>query len=256
MQKSQKVSLKQLRNKKYAVILCYPKYDLEETRRRIRELKTLGVKSLEFTGEKTVFNVPVLGKGFVGIVVLARVDGGLAAVKIRRIDADRSGMQHEAEMLMLANKVGVGPRLIGVSINFLLMEFVEGDLLPRWLESLKGRGTSRRIRSILREVLEQCWLLDETGLDHGELSHASKHIIVKANDKPCIIDFETASITRRKSNVTSICQYLFIGSQFAKSLKTKMPGINRDALIHALKSHKNNPTRRNFEELLRTCRLT
>jgi putative serine/threonine protein kinase len=256
MQKSQKVSLRQLRSKKYAVILCYPKYDLEETRRRIIELKALGVKALEFSGEKTVFNVPVLGKGFVGIVVLARVDSGLVAVKIRRIDADRSGMQHEAEMLRLANKVGVGPCLIGFSVNFLLMEFVEGYLLPKWLENLRGRGTTRRIRSVLRDVLEQCWLLDEAGLDHGELSHASKHIIVKANDKPCIIDFETASITRRKSNVTSICQYLFIGSQFAKSLKKKMPRINRQALIHALKSHKNNPNRRNFEQLLRTCRLT
>jgi putative serine/threonine protein kinase len=256
MQKSQKVSLKQLQNKKYAVILCYPKYDLEETRRRIRELKILGVKSLEFSGEKTVFNVPVLGKGFVGIVVLARVDSGLVAVKIRRVDADRSGMQHEAEMLRLANKVEVGPRLIGVSINFLLMEFVEGDLLPQWLESLKGRRTSRRIRSVLREILEQCWLLDEAGLDHGELSHASKHIIVKANDKPCIIDFETASITRRKSNVTSICQYLFIGSQFAKSLTTRLRRIDQHALIVALVRYKNNPVRKNFDEVVKICKLT
>ena len=73
MRKSQTVSLKQLQDKNYAVILCYPRYDLEETTRRIRELKHLGVEALEFSGEKTVFNVPVLGKGFVGIVVSARI---------------------------------------------------------------------------------------------------------------------------------------------------------------------------------------
>ena len=256
MQKSQKVSLRQLRDKKYAVILCYPKYDLEEMRKRIRELMALGVKALEFSGEKTVFNVPVLGKGFVGIVVLARVGSGLVALKIRRVDADRSGMQHEAEMLRLANKVGVGPCLVDVSVNFLLMEFVKGDLLPQWLENLKGRGTARRIRSVLRDVLEQCWLLDEAGLDHGELSHASKHVIVKANDKPCIIDFETASVTRRKLNVTSICQYLFIGSQFAKSLTTRLRRVDQHALIVALKRYKSNRVRKNFDEVLRICRLT
>jgi putative serine/threonine protein kinase len=256
MQKSQTVSLKQLRNKKYAVILGYPKYDLEETRRRINELKTLGVKAIEFSGEKTVFNMPVLGKGFVGIVVLARVDSGQVAMKIRRIDADRSGMQHEAEMLRLANKVGVGPCLIGVSVNFLLMEFVEGDFLPKWLENHRGKGTIKQIRSILHEVLEQCWLLDRAGLDHGELSHASKHIIVRANDKPCIIDFETASIIRRKSNVTSICQYLFIGNQFGKSLRTRLRRIDQHTLIVALVRYKNNPVRRNFDEILRICKLT
>lgn len=252
MQPAQTVTLRQLRDKKYAVILCYPRYDVEEADRRIDELKRLGVETLEFMGEKTVFNMPVLGKGFVGIVVVARISGAGArvALKIRRMDADRSGMQHEAEMLKLANKIGVGPCLIGASVNFLLMEFIEGLLLPKWAETLKGRRTAKRIRSVLRDVLEQCWLLDDAGLDHGELSHASKHIIIKADDKPCIIDFETASTTRRKSNVTSICQYFFIGSQLAKSLKMKIGKIDQHVLIAALTSYKNNRTRRNFEDIL------
>ena len=208
-------------------------------------------------GEKSVFNVSVLGKGFVGIVVLAHIKGvgSRVALKIRRMDADRSGMQREADMLRLANKVGVGPRLIGASINFLLMEFVEGTLLPKWLETLKGKGTAKRVRCILRDVLEQCWSLDESGLDHGELSHASKHIIIKADDKPCIIDFETASTMRRRSNVTSISQYFFIGSQLTKRLKPKIGEINQQALISALKRYKNKNARRNFGEVLEICKL-
>lgn len=256
MQSAQTVPLKQLQDKKYGVILCYPRYDLEEVAGRSVELERLGVEALEFSGEKTVSNLPVLGKGFVGIVVSAHIGDSRVALKIRRMDADRSDMQHEAEMLKLANKVEVGPCLIGSTVNFLAMEFVEGDLLPNWLENLKGRGIVKRIKSVLRDVLEQCWLLDESGLDHGELSHASKHIIVKRNDKPCIIDFETASVTRRKSNVTSICQYFFIGSQFAKCLKIKLGRIDQHALIVALTRYKNNRTQRNFDEVLKICKLT
>jgi putative serine/threonine protein kinase len=48
-------------------------------------------------------------------------------------------MQHEAEMLKKANSVGVGPKLLGVSKNFLLMQFIDGKLLPEWLETCKEK---------------------------------------------------------------------------------------------------------------------
>lgn len=41
------------------------------------------------------------------------------ALKIRRTDADRSQMYHEADMLKKANSVDVGPKLLDVSENFL-----------------------------------------------------------------------------------------------------------------------------------------
>ena len=184
--------LEQLHEEKYAKILCYPRYDSKELGGRLKELKKLGVNALEFSGEKKTFNVPVLGKGCVGIVVAAYTDRGKAALKIRRIDADRAGMQHEAEMLRRANALKVGPNLLAVSENFLLMEFIEGVLLPDWLSLLSGKGAKQRIRLVLLDVLEQCWRLDEGGLDHGELSRAPKHVLIDANDKPCIVDFETA----------------------------------------------------------------
>jgi len=249
------VSLERLRDKRYAIILCYPRYGSKETTKRIQELKRLGVKALEFIGEKTAFNVPVLGKGCVGIVVKALLDKKRVALKIRRVDADRLGMQREAEMLQTANKVGVGPRLIGISENFLLMEFLEGTLLPKWIQTLKGKGTRNRIRQVLRHILEQCRKLDQTGLDHGELSHAPKHIIIDATDKANIVDFETASIMRRTSNVTSICQYLFLGSQLAKKLLKKIGEIDKEALLTALRNYKHESTNQNFLKILQACKL-
>jgi len=255
LQPAEIVSLEQLRDERYANVLCYPRYNRKEAIKRVKELKSLGVKSLEFIGEKTAFNVPVLGKGCVGIVVVALMDDMRVALKIRRVDADRIGMQHEAEMLKTANKVEVGPSLIGISENFLLMEFIEGALLPKWIEKLKGKGTRNRIRQVLRDVLEQCWLLDETGLDHGELSRAPKHIIIGRDNKAYIVDFETASVQRRVSNVTSICQYLFIGSQTAKTIQRKLGKINQETLKTTLKNYKQNRTRENFHKILHVCGL-
>lgn len=256
MQFAEFVPLTRLQEEKYYSVLCYPSGNSQEAAKRISELKHLGVKALEFVGEKTVFNVPVLGKGCVGIVVAARVDDEKVALKIRRMDADRVSMQREAEMLQTANRIDVGPRLIGSSENFLLMEFVEGSLLPQWVEKLKGRRTRYRIRQILRDVLEQCWRLDEAGLDHGELSRAPKHIIVDEDAHAHLVDFETASVQRRVSNVTSMCQFLFIGSQTAKIILRKLGRIDQEALRVTLKNYKQNRTREYFDKILDLCRLS
>jgi len=256
LQTFETVSLERLRDEKYANVLCYPRFSPKETNKRIKELKHLGVQAIEFLGEKRAFNVPVLGKGCVGIVVIAHTKTGRVALKIRRVDADRKGMEHEAAMLTKANSIGIGPRFISTSEDFLLMAYIEGALLPKWVVSLKGRSSKKRIHRVLRDVLEQCWKLDKAGLDHGELSRAPKHIIIDAEDKAHIVDFETASIMRRASNVTSICQYLFLGSQLARILRRRLGEINNDALLSSLRDYKLKRTDQNFNRILQTCKLT
>jgi len=244
------VSLKVLSERKHCKVLCYPRCEQEEVDRRLKELERLGVQALEFTGEKSVFDVPVLGKGCVGIVVVAYTNSGRAALKIRRVDADRKGMFHEGEMLTRANNIDVGPKLIEISENFLLMELVEGTHFPEWIESLGGREGQSRVRLVLKDVLEQCYRLDEAGLDHGELSNAPKHILVDADDHPFLVDFETASINRRVSNVTSVCQYLFLGSQIVEKVEEKLGKVDEKQLINALRTYKRERTRENFEKLV------
>lgn len=255
MQSIEITPLERLSEEKYGRVLCYPEHDLERVQRRVKELKELGVRAIEFTGEKRAFDVPVLGKGYVGVVVAAHASKGKVALKIRRVDADRTTMKQEARMLQRANAVGVGPRLLNATDNFLIMEFVGGRLLPRWIEKLEGRGTRYKIRNVLRDILEQCWRLDEAGLDHGQLSRAPKHIIIDEKDTPYLVDFETASGNRRVSNVTSIAQYLFIGSEVARKMKRKAGKIDRTQLVDALKNYKEKRTRENFERILGICRL-
>lgn len=235
----------------YASVLCYPKVSEVELQDRLKELSEHGVAAVEFAGEASAFNVPVLGKGFVGIIVTAHLNGQKAALKIRRVDADRLGLQHEAQMLAKANALQVGPKLIGVSKNFLLMQLVDGCLLPRWLGLHKEKA---QVRGVLSEVLEQCWRLDSAGLDHGELSKAPKHIIVDKQLKPWIVDFETASLNRRTSNVTSICQFLFISNgAVARAVAEVLGERKREEIIWALRFYKKDKTRENFNRAVNAC---
>jgi putative serine/threonine protein kinase len=238
-------------NAPFAALLSYPKPEKTELRKRLKELQKLGIETLEFGGKKRVSNVNVLGKGCVGIVLMAHVGKKKTALKVRRMDADRPKMLHEAEMLKKANSVNVGPKLLGYTSNLLLMEFVEGSLLPEWL--LK-RVTRARVKKVLRDIMEQCWLLDNIGLDHGELSHAPKHIIIDKADRPFIVDFETASVNRNPANVTSICNFLFISGLPKKAAK-KIGNGDREAIIKELRCYKKHKNRGSFDAVLKACSL-
>ncbi|MEM2995626.1 MAG: serine/threonine protein kinase [Candidatus Bathyarchaeia archaeon] len=245
-----KILIEELEKTAYAQVICYPKPTKKELKKRLRELLRLGVKAIEFTGEKTAFNMPVLGKGCVGIVVIAYINGEKKALKIRRVDADRTEMEREAKMLKKANSVNVGPKLLAFSQNFLLTQFIDGELLPKWLEKHKEKTMIKRV---LRDILEQCYRLDKAGLDHGELSHAPKHIIVNSKNVPFIVDFETASLTRRPSNVTAVCQFLFISGAVAEKISEKLGEKDKKTIIEALRRYKIDKTRENFENVLRAC---
>lgn len=240
-----------LKMEPYSSALCYPRASEAELESRLEELREHAITAVEFAGEANAFNVPVLGKGFVGIVVAAHLGKERVALKIRRVDAARAGLQREAQMLAKANSVQVGPRLIGVSTNFLLMQLVDGCLLPDWLDMHKEKG---HVRGVLNEVLEQCWRLDSIRLDHGELSKAPKHIIIDKNHKPFIVDFETARVNKKPANVTSACQFLFIRrGAVAKATAEVLGEINLAKAINALRLYKKDRTRENFNRVVQVC---
>lgn len=244
-----KAPLEKLRQEPYTKILCYPRPSKKEISGRLEQLRKLGIDAVEFVDGKKLFDVSVLGKGYVGIVIVAYKNQEKLALKIRRVDADRSEMTREAKLLQIANSVDVGPKLIGQTKDFLLMQFIDGKLLPEWLES---KASSQRIGRLLRQTLEQCWRLDMAGLDHGELSYAPKHIIVDAKDRVFIVDFETASIARTPSNVTSMCQFLFISGLGGK-VAEKLGKRDFTDIIQALRLYKKVKTRENFQRVLEVC---
>ena len=250
MSNVEKVTLQSLDAKRFGHFLCYPKYTPEELRNRVEELRRLGVTAIAFEGQRHIGDLRVLGKGHVGIVVKAFQNHESIALKIRRIDADRRSMQHEMRMLQIANKANAGPRFLDASKNFLLMEYVKGELLPEWLESHCVKDHREEVRHVLRLTLEQAWRLDEAGLDHGELSNAPRHIIVRANSEPCLVDFETASTSRRVSNVTSLGQYLLLAGATADLVRGVHSDIDEHRLVRALRNYKRERNRENFLSVL------
>jgi putative serine/threonine protein kinase len=220
----------------YGHVLCYPRCPQEELEHRLKELETLEVKAIEFTGDRTVFGVPVLGKGCVGIVVIGHIGNGKAALKIRRADSGRESLFHEEEMLKVANQQGVGPKLVKVTQNFLLMELIQGTKFPEWIQTLGDADAKQRLRYVIEQVLEQCYKLDQAGLDHGEISKAPKHILVNAQDIPVLIDFETSSLNRR----------------VAPKVNSILGQVNETELINVLRVYKQEHSRPNFENILKT----
>ena len=242
-----------LQEEPYASVLCFPNLRDAELRSRLEELKNHGVTAVEFSGKASAYGVPipVLGKGFVGIVVIAHLNGQRVALKILRVDADRPDLLHEAEMLSKANTVNVGPKFIAVSKNFLLMQLIDGDLLPTWLKANKEKAL---VQKVLGDALEQCWKLDEIGLDHGELSKAPKHVIIDREQKSWLVDFETASDTRKPANTTALCSFLFTSiGEVARNVAKVLGERNKEEIVKVLQSYKKGMSRTSFEQVLRTC---
>jgi putative serine/threonine protein kinase len=150
--------------------------------------------------------------------------------------------------------VSVGPKLYDSSKNFVIMEYLEGEKIGNWINSLNGLGRAKKLKAVIKAVLEDCFRLDQVGFDHGELSSISKHVIV-GDTKSTLIDFESSSTKRRVSNVTSITQGIFIGSGIAKKVQRIYRVPSKEKIIQVLRIYKQEQSRESFENLLKILKL-
>ena len=231
----------------YKKILSFPKVKESEIEKRLKELKKNGITHVSFTGPLQIEKCCILGKGYVGMVVLAKKSGNIIALKIRRTDSPRKNMTNEAKLLKTANKVDVGPKFIKNSKNFLIMEYIEGEKIIDWAK--KSKIKSKDLRSVINNILRECYLLDNVGLDHGELSTIDKHVMVGKN-KNTIIDFESSSTKRKSSNVSAATQAIFIGTGLAKIIRKKIQVPRRDKIIRLVRNYKKLRTKESFDQLL------
>ena len=248
---SEVVALEDLPGSPAGLLFSFPRYDEGVVDVRLTELRGLGVEAVELGGRHLVGTVPVLGKGHVGVVVVARMGGERVALKVRRLDAGRPSMEGEASYLGVANDAGVGPRLLASSVNFLVMELVEGDYRLDWVAGLEA-SDAPELRGVLREALEAARRLDVAGLDHGELSRADRHLILSGGVLR-MLDFESSSVNRRCRNVTSLAQFLFFNRRMAGYVAGVIPLPGRDALLEALRGYRWEPSDEGFRRLLVVC---
>jgi putative serine/threonine protein kinase len=245
--------VKKFREKPYANILGFPKATKRQIESRLAELEKLGVTSVSFNGPIEIDGVRIIGKGYVGVVILVKKKSKIFALKIRRTDSPRKTMRDEALLLQIANKTNVGPRLIQFSKNFLVMEFIDGKKIVDWVNELNTKN-SKKLRIIIKKILLDCFSLDQIGLDHGELSILDKHVLISGK-KPTIVDFESSSINRKISNVSSATQAILIGTGLARIIRKKTEIPRRDKIIRLVRNYKKSKTQESFDQLLLGLKL-
>ena len=245
--------VKKFSEEPYSNILGFPNPKKRQVKTRLLELKKNGVTSIAFVGPMEVGSLNVIGKGYVGIVILAKIKNEVFALKIRRSDSPRKKMNDEAKLLQIANKVNVGPKLIKFSKNFLIMEFIKGGKIIDWVTD-SNKKSPKMLKSVIKKILLDCFYLDQIGLDHGELSVLDKHVLI-TNKKPTIIDFESSSLKRKTSNVSSATQAILIGTGLAKTIRRQIKIPRRDKIIRLVRNYKKLKTQESFDELLSGLKL-
>lgn len=158
-------------------------------------------------------------------------------------------MDMESVYLKRANLVGVGPIVHAFTENFILMDYVEGWDIECWLS--QHNVSTTQVRAIVTSALEQCYKLDNTNLDHGELSSLSHHLLVSKDLQAKIIDFESASMTRPPRNVTSISHALLLNRRISKLIGDYITIGKQEELLQLLRAYKRDKIRRNFERILK-----
>ena len=240
-----------IRSPSLVPLITYPHFSESEYNDRIIEMESLGITSIILGGKTIVNGAHIAGKGCVGIVVKSKVGSKVCALKIRRTDADRNTMKEEAHFLKIANSIGVGPHLEGQTRNLIAMEYIAGQSIADWIvgnTNKNNKSAMSKMRTVTKSILEQCFSLDTVGLDHGELSRLARHVIV--SNGPHIIDFESASTTRKTANVTAAAQSIFLYGISADRVRNILGNFDKEKVVQALRDYKHFQTRANFDTVL------
>ncbi len=199
--------------------------------------KTELLKHLEKKGFK---DIKYLDKGKRGIIYTADLKDQKVAIKIKKPESEAiQRIQNEALHLKLLNKKGIGPKFLTFDKkhNYLTYRFIEGKFIL----------DSKITKTILKDIFNQCFILDKLNIDKEEMHHPTKHIIITKDKKPIMIDFERCHKTQKPKNVTQFCQFITSGK--FKNISRIRP--NKDKMIKLASIYKKKQTKKDFEEILK-----
>ncbi len=154
-------------------------------------------------------------RGFVSTATIpAEMNNKKVLIKEKNPESDANTIANEAEMLRILNKKGIGPEYIHYDKknNQLIREFIDGPRIDEFLKEC----TLIEAKTIIKQVLKQCLIMDELGINKFEMTNPYKHILIKKETKKknskkikaVMIDFERCKFTKKPKNITQFCQYL------------------------------------------------
>lgn len=157
-------------------------------------------------------------------------------------------LKNEAKYLQLLNNKGIGPKFIRYSDSKLYREFVEGIRISDFFEH---ENDKQKILSIIRQVLEQCREMDLLGINKKELTNPYKDILVTADNKAVMIDFERCHETKKPKNVTQFLQYINTNKP---TLEKKGIMIDKQEIIRLGKEYKEKNDKESFNNIISLIR--
>src|SRR3989344_3633796 len=115
-----------------------------------------------------------------------KISNKLNAVKVKKEDIGaKNTVENEAKFLKILNKYKIGPKFRNKGKNYIMYEFVKGEFFVDWIK----KSSKKNAVKIIKNILEQCRIMDKLKINKKEFHKPIKHIIVYKN-KPVMIDFE------------------------------------------------------------------
>ena len=154
------------------------------------------------------------------------------AIKVERNESTAENrIENEIKWLQVVNQKGIGPKYLFHGDNYVVYKFVEGIFIEDWLESHE----KKEIMTLLQELLQQCFSLDQLKINKEELHHPFKHIIITAHNHPVLIDFERCAQTDKPKNVTQLLEFF---CRLEPALKEKGIMVDKEMVRKWAKEYK------------------
>lgn len=197
--------------------------------------------------EELLKNKKKFSRGKRSVIFTAFYKGKKVAIKKQnRPDIKINLAKKESSFLKILNQHKIGPKLIFSKDDYFVYEFVDGLLFKDWVDN----ASKNQFLFVVKNVLKQCYTLDELKINKKEMNRPIKHIIINKN-KLTMVDFERCYKTKRPKNVTQFFHFLM-----SKNLESKFKklGIKLDKkeMLKKLKKYKESQTKKNFDVLIKT----
>jgi putative serine/threonine protein kinase len=184
-----------------------------------------------------------IAKGWSSYIWIVKNEKGNEFVlkEVREKSPRKDLAEREGKMLLLANSVGVGPRVVEINYekNFVIMEHINGVEMFDWVlnegkckgKSFENEVSAEQLYFFIKKLYKQLYALEKIHLSHNQLQIGKNILVEKKVDEktnseqyfPTIIDFEKATIKpdTHTKNVGQVDAMLFYNPNGAIGKKVR-----------------------------------
>ena len=210
------------------------------------KLTNLGMKNINYLakGHRGVVYKAVWERSNLVKTHFAKKEELVVAIKtVNPRSKAKERVANESKWLNVINKLGVGPKLLYSTNDFLILNFVDGVPLPNFIEKeekLNGsKKKSEMLLNVIVKVLEQCFILDKKRVNKGEMNRPTKNVVVSKGGLVTLLDFERCYATEKPHNVNQFCSFL-----------THQGFVDENKMLKLAKTYKESYSESDFENII------